>query len=1155
MRLVADRFAVEDDGRAFDLSTGARVTLIVGSAGGVSEQLRWTARCDALYALRHHAMAPLLDYGLVADCSRFEAWGCDGGSVAREGSNAVRVRATTWLRACRLSIGGDEVDRIHVGAAGDQLWVPDSGTGYPTDLDEPGETMAVGLRGLQILEQPAVATLAEMFHAGGARPRTSVLWGAAGSGRRIIAGKLARIARSRGFVPVAASLIGSRHADLWSGRSLFVLADAGDERVWQAFIGAAMIDPRPHVLLLVGEQECRSLDGVGIPRASTEALVSAIRPQALDGRLLRTVRAAAERAHGLPGRFVRLVWPAWDAGQRSPCTSRRAAVPRVAEQQVVYGARERIDDVFEEAPAASAWPAPGELAAWRRKMAGAKAQLARGRHAPGIRQLRQAVGGLSRRGAWSEAADGSRELVRVLLRRGQPREALAAIADARDYAARADEQGTQIDLAIASGHAWIDLGRVDEAESVLGTTLAAARALQDAERLAAASLASARASYWRGDYADAEAMLASAPCVPALQTDRTLLASRIAAAAGDLGRAMSFLATASGTTAAADQETRALVAWVSGLVHFIAGDLSVAERDLSQALAFARAAHDPQRIVRARLLRIEIARIADGPTFALAQLVRLRRVMNKAPAVVRARWNLASALSASGADAAALVARHVQGTGLRPLALYVATSSSRTAASKAGVPDRQQVDDGTADRAVRANVVGTPFVDEVVAILRACQTAADEGELLKDVCARLRHHLHAAAVTCATVRGGSVHAFASEGARMESDIAERAVAAGVTISPHRLDDRIEAAAPITYGGEAIGALCARWTIGSMYDTSRAAAVLTMSAAAAAPILAAVIARQSVADAVSSELIGIAPAMTTLRQSVARAASAPFGVLIDGESGSGKELVARAIHRGSARRQRAFCTLNCAALPDDLVEAELFGHTRGAFTGAVTDRPGVFEEADGGTLFLDEVGELTPRAQAKVLRVVQDGELRRVGANISRRVDVRIVSATNRALRQEVEAGRFRLDLLYRLDVVHIAVPPLRERREDVALLADHFWRDATQRVGSRATLGAATIAALARYDWPGNVRELQNVLAALAVRTPRRGVVPPSALPACFGERGAAENWSLDQARRTFELSFVRAALVRTGGHRGRAAAELGVTRQGLTKLMSRLGI
>jgi transcriptional regulator with PAS, ATPase and Fis domain len=248
-------------------------------------------------------------------------------------------------------------------------------------------------------------------------------------------------------------------------------------------------------------------------------------------------------------------------------------------------------------------------------------------------------------------------------------------------------------------------------------------------------------------------------------------------------------------------------------------------------------------------------------------------------------------------------------------------------------------------------------------------------------------------------------------------------------------------------------------------------------------------------------------------------------------------------------------LNCAALPDDLVEAELFGHARGAFTGASAERPGVFEEAHTGTLFLDEIGELSLRAQAKVLRTIQDGELRRVGENVSRRVDVRIVSATNRDLRHEVAESRFRHDLLYRLDVVRILIPPLRERREDIALLVERFWREAIERVGSRAALGVATVAALARYDWPGNVRELQNVLAALAVRGPKRGVIPPSALPPHFGAAEPDPACRLEEARRSFEQHFVRAALVRTGGHRERAAEELGVTRQGLTKLMSRLGI
>jgi transcriptional regulator with PAS, ATPase and Fis domain len=191
----------------------------------------------------------------------------------------------------------------------------------------------------------------------------------------------------------------------------------------------------------------------------------------------------------------------------------------------------------------------------------------------------------------------------------------------------------------------------------------------------------------------------------------------------------------------------------------------------------------------------------------------------------------------------------------------------------------------------------------------------------------------------------------------------------------------------------------------------------------------------------------------------------------------------------------------------------------------------------------------------MLRVLQDGELRRIGENTARRIDVRVVSATNRDLRQEAAAGRFRFDLLYRLDVIRIVVPPLRDRREDVAVLADHFWRDLTARMASRAVLSAASLAALARYDWPGNVRELQNVLASLVVRSAKRGIVSPTALGPQFGEPRLADAMRLEDARRTFEERFVRAALVRAGGHRARAAQELGVTRQGLTKLMGRLGI
>jgi transcriptional regulator with PAS, ATPase and Fis domain len=278
------------------------------------------------------------------------------------------------------------------------------------------------------------------------------------------------------------------------------------------------------------------------------------------------------------------------------------------------------------------------------------------------------------------------------------------------------------------------------------------------------------------------------------------------------------------------------------------------------------------------------------------------------------------------------------------------------------------------------------------------------------------------------------------------------------------------------------------------------------------------------------------------------------VLLEGESGSGKELVARAIHRAGRRRERRFCAFNCAAMSEDLVDAELFGHAKGAFTGAAGERLGLFESADGGTVFLDEVGELSARAQAKILRVLQEGEIRRIGENFARSFDARLVAATNRALRAEADAGRFRQDLLYRLDVIRINVPPLRERVEDIPLLAARFWRQSAEHIGSKAVLGQSAVSALARYDWPGNVRELQNVLMALVVAVPPRGVVGASALPAAIARASQiSSHESLESARLKFEERFVRAALARAAGHRGQAAAALGLSRQGLAKLMQRL--
>jgi DNA-binding NtrC family response regulator len=304
-----------------------------------------------------------------------------------------------------------------------------------------------------------------------------------------------------------------------------------------------------------------------------------------------------------------------------------------------------------------------------------------------------------------------------------------------------------------------------------------------------------------------------------------------------------------------------------------------------------------------------------------------------------------------------------------------------------------------------------------------------------------------------------------------------------------------------------------------------------------------------------ELIGVSAAISEVRRAIARAARAPFSVMIEGESGVGKELAARAIHHLGPRRERRFCDVNCAALPEELLESELFGHAKGAFTGAITDKAGLFEDADGGTLFLDEIPDLSPRGQAKLLRVVQQQEVRRIGETFSRKVDVRLVAAANRDMRAEAAAKRFRTDLLFRLDVIHLRIPPLRERPEDVPILARHYWRLAAERVGSRATLTHAVFAALARYPWPGNVRELQNVMAALAVAAPARVRVPASVLPAAISGAAIVSTAKLAEARMQFERRCVEVALARANGSRTRAAAELGLTRQGLLKTMARLGI
>ncbi len=302
------------------------------------------------------------------------------------------------------------------------------------------------------------------------------------------------------------------------------------------------------------------------------------------------------------------------------------------------------------------------------------------------------------------------------------------------------------------------------------------------------------------------------------------------------------------------------------------------------------------------------------------------------------------------------------------------------------------------------------------------------------------------------------------------------------------------------------------------------------------------------------MIGQSPLMKEVFRLIEKAGPTDKAILIQGESGTGKELVAQALHRASRRRDRPLVVVNCAALPETLLESELFGHEKGAFTGAVSAKPGLFEVADGGTLFIDEIGELPGALQAKLLRALEDGSIRRIGSLKERRVNIRLLAATNRNLAREVEQGRFREDLYYRINVMSLVLPPLRERKEDIPLLVDHF-------LGPQWQIEPAAMEAIMNYSWPGNVRQLINAIDRAKILADEQVIrlrdLPPevlggrATLVAASASVSTGGNLSLSEVQKNHVLQVLQ----REGWNKARAARALGISRRSLYRLLEKYDI
>ena len=926
------------------------------------------------------------------------------------------------------------------------------------------------------------------------------------AGMRTLRLFIARAARLDGFIPVCAGLLASgRLGSLPADRHICVLDDVSGSRRRGREIASHLIEmsrasTRAHVIVRF-ERGRSARPSIALDPMSVRSLVGMVFHSRLEPVPEEELFAAARAASGRPGEFLARL-------RADPFERRSHAIASVHETPHEYVVTPRTEPLQPE-PARGSWAA--------RALPRAAGLAARRRYAAALRVLTRGARVLAGRGHDEPSAECLVAAGELALARGRTAEAASFFDDARK---RSRAGAAAFRAAAGLAEAWIEDARLTEAEVLLRGTLTAADALDDQRVASGVYAVLVRALYHQGRHAEALAIAAGREWADGGDESVALLAAvaRCHAALGRIAPALR-MARASQSAAAVNQhqpsEARASLALAE--VLGAAGDFEGMRAALTATVKTARAAHRPLLVMEARLMEAEHRELHMGSQ----ERSRALRLLAQ-----RTRLTLPR-----------LLAQRIDGVAV-PSVLKPSLSQSHPAAAL--------VLDARRDCA-----------DALEHLLQECQRAPDDGGAVAAVCAAVVRRLDAASVQVLSAAERRVLAIEGRPWVAHSSIAAQSLATGMPAATEAGYEPREAAAPVRYGGDIVAVLAARWTAGATVDGYAAAAVLHAAALAVAAPIRAVLDRIVPAPPPGAwgDLLGESSAAAALRESVTRAARAPFAVLIEGESGSGKELVARAIHRLGPRRDRRFCAINCAALTDELVEAELFGHAKGAFTGAAAERSGLFEEADGGTLFLDEVGELSARAQAKLLRALQEGEVRRVGENFSRRIDARIVAATNRRLEAEVAEGRFRSDLRFRLDVIRISVPSLRERPGDIPLLATQFWNDASTRVGSRATLSGDALAALARHDWPGNVRELQNVVAWIAVHSPPRGRIGPSALPSHVAGATAAAAGSIEAARDEFERRFIRAALAGANGQVAKAAQALGITRQGLAKMIRRLRI